>query len=133
MTESKLISDVARIIEKATSEIAKGNFDVKLPISSNDEIGEIAKSFNTMVEFFKAQIDELDEISQLCLKAGLEYRNLYDNSPDLYRLANADGIIVNCNRSYAQHLGYTEEEVIGTLVFAHLAENSIDDFFDLMK
>ena len=133
MTQIKLISDLVKIIKNATNEIAKDNYDVKLPINSNDEIGEIAKSFNYLVESLKAKKYELDQVNQLCLKTELKYRNLYDNSPDLYRSVNADEIITECNRAYAEQLGYTRDEVIGASVFDHLAENSLGEFRELTE
>ncbi len=53
-----------------------------------------------------------------------KYRNLYDNSPDLYRTINTDGIILDCNKTYANKLGYTKEEIIGKTIFEHVAESS---------
>ncbi|MDE1811875.1 MAG: PAS domain S-box protein [Thaumarchaeota archaeon] len=53
-----------------------------------------------------------------------KYRNLYDSSPDLYRTINIDGIILDCNKTYATKLGYTKEEIVGKTIFEHVAENS---------
>ena len=55
-----------------------------------------------------------------------KYRDLYENSPALYRTINTDGIIIDCNKSYAERLGYTKEDVIGTSIFNHSADNDID-------
>ena len=51
--------------------------------------------------------------------------NLYNESPDLYRTINTDGIIVACNKSYAKSLGYSKKEVIGKSIFEHVAEESL--------
>ncbi|MGI0062796.1 MAG: PAS domain S-box protein, partial [Nitrosotalea sp.] len=53
-----------------------------------------------------------------------KYRNLYDNSPDLYRTINIDGIILDCNKTYATKLGYTKKEIVGKTIFEHVAESS---------
>lgn len=55
------------------------------------------------------------------------YRSLYENSPDLYRTINLDGIIINCNMSYAETLGYDRSEVIGKHIFEHTDEESFSD------
>jgi PAS domain S-box-containing protein len=55
-----------------------------------------------------------------------KYRDLYEESPDLYRTINTDGIILNCNRSYAEHLGYSKDDLIGTSIFDTTAEESLD-------
>ena len=53
------------------------------------------------------------------------YVNLYNESPDLYRTINTDGIIVACNKFYAKNLGYSKKEVIGKSMFEHVAEESL--------
>lgn len=55
------------------------------------------------------------------------YRSLYEGSPDLYRTINLDGIIINCNKSYAETLGYNRSEVIGKHIFEHTDEDSFSD------
>jgi len=55
------------------------------------------------------------------------YRQLYENSPDLYRTINREGVIILCNKSYADKLGYTIPEVIGASIFEHTAPQSIPD------
>ena len=54
------------------------------------------------------------------------YRSLYENSPDLFRTIDLDGKILDCNKSYANYLGYTKEELIGTSIFKTISDDSID-------
>jgi len=59
-------------------------------------------------------------------ESGLEkinYKRLYDESPVLYRTINKDGIIINCNKTYAESLGYSKDELIGTSIFMTIDEN----------
>jgi PAS domain S-box-containing protein len=55
-----------------------------------------------------------------------KYRDFYENSLALYRTINIDGIIIDCNKSYAKRLGYTKEECIGMSIFQHTDEKYID-------
>ena len=48
------------ILNRITKEIANGNFDKKIDIRSNDEVGELAKSFNMMAEQIENKINELN-------------------------------------------------------------------------
>lgn len=41
------------------------------------------------------------------------YADLYEYSPDMYHSVNRDGIIVSCNVTESEVLGYAKEEVIG--------------------
>jgi len=133
LMDNKLTSDIIRRLRDAINEIIKGNYDVTVQVTSDDEIGKLAESFNSVIEVIKNQQEELNKLSELRLKTELKYRNLYDNSPELYRSANADGVIIDCNRSYAEHLGYTREAIIGRSVYDHIAENSLDDFRGLVE
>ncbi len=45
---SYLLSPIYRL-NKATKEVAKGNFNVEMEVTTSDEIGELTKNFNTMI------------------------------------------------------------------------------------
>ncbi|MGI0102810.1 MAG: PAS domain-containing protein, partial [Nitrosotalea sp.] len=68
----------------------------------------------------------LDVIMERYNRAEQKYRSLYDHSPDLLRTINVSGIIIDCNNTYIDKLGYAREEVIGVSIFEHVAENSLD-------
>jgi len=53
-----------------------------------------------------------------------KYESLYEESPDLYRTVNYQGIIIDCNRSYENKLGYTREEIIGINLLEHTSSKS---------
>ena len=120
MIQNKSISDIVRKLQDAINEIVKGNFSINVPADSNSEINELVKSFNLMVESLKKRI-------QVLMTAERKYRNLYDQSLDMCRIVNAENIILECNKSYAENLGYTKEEIIGKTIFEHDAEESIAD------
>lgn len=54
------------------------------------------------------------------------HRNVYEKSPDLFRTTNFDGIIMDCNKSYAEHFGYSKDEVIGSSIFDFVDEENIN-------
>ena len=76
-------------------------------------------------ESYNYKEEDLNILLERYEKMAEKYRNLYDNSPDLYRTINLDGIILDCNKTYAEKLGYTKEEIIGKTIFDHVAENSL--------
>jgi len=59
----------------------------------------------------------------------INYKRLYDESPVLYRTINKEGIVINCNETYAESLGYSKDELIGNSIFMTTDEND----FDAMK
>ncbi len=56
----------------------------------------------------------------------INYETLYEESPVLYRTINSDGIIINCNKTYAKSLGYSKDELIGTSIFMTTDENDLE-------
>ena len=51
--------------------------------------------------------------------------DLYENSSVLYCTVSANGIILDCNGTYARRMGYSRVESIGTPIFDHIGPNSM--------
>ena len=62
-----------------------------------------------------------------------KYQRLYDESPFLFRTIDLNGIIIDCNKSYADHLGYSKDELIGTPIFKTTAEQSHEAMQDSLE
>jgi two-component system, cell cycle sensor histidine kinase and response regulator CckA len=41
------------------------------------------------------------------------YMDLFEHSPDMYHIVNREGIIVSCNQTEADRLGYRKDELVG--------------------
>ncbi len=65
-----ITSPLARLAD-ITKEIAKGNFDVKVQRSSNDEIGKLTESFNTMASELDEREKALLEAREMAIRDGL--------------------------------------------------------------
>ena len=57
---SVLISKPVREISLITQDVARGNFSKRVPIASNDEIGDLGKAFNYMSEQIKLKLQEVN-------------------------------------------------------------------------
>ena len=110
-------------LRTAANKMAGGKLDEDFGINSNDEIGELSKAYVEMSNSLKGAINLLSNAEQ-------RYRNLYESSPELYRTISTEGIILDCNESYANSLGYPKEEIIGCSIFDHAADNSKSDLSD---
>lgn len=110
-----------RSLRDATAEVKKGNLDVMVDRPGDDELRDLADSFNSMVQSLKESTHQLKMSKQ-------KYQEMYDKAPDPYRSIDSEGRIVDCNEAYVRTLGFgRKEEVIGRLIFEHTAEQSIGD------
>ncbi len=71
----------------------------------------------------KSNKNSINVVNESSLKK-INYKTLYEESPVLYRTINKDGIIINCNKTYAKSLGYSKDELIGSSIFMTIDENN---------
>ena len=117
---ARSISKPASDLNEAIQRVKKGEYDASAKISSNDEIGDLSKSFDEMTQ-------SLIQTEILHKAAVKKYKDLYENSSGLHRTINLDGKILNCNKSYADAFGYRKEEVIGKSIFDFCPKENQDE------
>lgn len=123
-----MIGAIKKMKEAVTS-MAHGKF-TEIEVGSSDEFAESYKVSNSIAKYV---IKESVKKMQIAEK---KYKNLYDDSPELYRTIDTNGIILDVNNSYAKALGYSKEEVIGKSIFDHTQEEKISPLknsFDIWK
>ena len=94
------------------------------------EIHEARQLIEKEQELVRKQFGKLRTTHKRLKETEHRYRNLYENSPDLLRTINIDGIILDCNNSYSKKLGYAKNEIIGKSVFDFVAPESYNAFVD---
>lgn len=101
--------------------IGSGNFDYVIEAKSDDEVGRLARSFNTMVERLKKSYDNLTaeiaerQRAQVALEAASAYnRSLIEASLDPLVTISAEGKITDVNKATERVTGYERDELIGT-------------------
>jgi len=82
-------------------------------------IRDTNKSVNEIMNDLEKATDELRLTK-------IKYDALYDETTELCRTVDTDGIILDCNKAYADALGYSKQEIIGKSVFEHTAEDGHD-------
>src|SRR5438093_5671925 len=102
-------------------------------IGSNTLIKDITEIHDARSELeesqkeLQVQVKQLERTNHRLLEAEQKYKNLYDKTPTLLRTITTEGVLTDCNESYARALGYTKEEAIGMSIYDHTATRSIDD------
>ncbi|MDP2923324.1 MAG: ATP-binding protein [Candidatus Omnitrophota bacterium] len=98
---SKLITRNLSKLRKGTQEIASGNFEAHIDVTSTDEIGQLANSFNVMAEELRKTTVSKEYVD-----------NIIRSMAETLVVVNPDFEIRNVNKATCELLGYTEEELI---------------------
>ncbi len=99
---SRSISSPIEKLREATTEIGQGRFDINIPDTSMDEIGELASAFNKMTgELQKTTVSK-------------EYvENIIRSMYDTLIVASPEGTIQTVNNAICNLLGYRSDELLG--------------------
>lgn len=81
-----------RLLIQGTKEISKGNYDFKIPLKSDDELGELAISFNNMTENLKKALEEIKDLNKnlnIKVKEKTEQlKQIYNHVTQIERIAS---------------------------------------------
>jgi PAS domain S-box-containing protein len=89
-------------LTEATKKVAEGDLHATVPISSSDELGELAKCFNSMTEQLLHTTVSKNYVD-----------NVIRSMTDLLIVLNPDGTIRSVNHAALHLLGYEEQELLG--------------------
>ncbi len=101
--------------------------EVAVPISSknriigvldvqNNKVGGVTLNDLRILSALASQISVAIENASLWAeirKSREQYYELYEKAPDMYHTVNRDGVVIRCNNTEAEALGYPKEEIIG--------------------
>ena len=90
------------LLGEAAERIGKGGMGVVVPVLANDELGELARSFNQMSQELAATTVSKDFLD-----------SILRNMQDLLVVTDAGGVIRLVNQSTLDLLSYSEDELIG--------------------
>ncbi len=102
------------LLAAATARIGRGDSVALVPVTSGDELGELARSFNAMARELGATT-----VSKKYLD------DILDHIQDQLVVADADGAITLVNPAILALLGYSEEELIGRHASLLLGDENI--------
>lgn len=102
----RFVSYPVRDLLEGTERVTAGDLSTPINISSNDEIGTLARSFNQMTSQLR--------LSDMELKASEEkYRSLFDNDPNpIFVFDRSTFQILDANIRATEKYGYSREELL---------------------
>jgi PAS domain S-box-containing protein len=86
--------------------VGKGDLQQRAAVTSDDEIGQLGRTFNSMIEKRKQIEDELRESRE-------RFRSVSQSANDAIIVSDHQGTIILWNRGAQEIFGYTEDEAIG--------------------
>lgn len=93
------------LLTQASQEIARGNFDVKLPVNSDDEVGVLTHAMNQMSRAVRQRIEALAQ-------SEAKFHAIADYTYDWESWIDPSGKLIWINPSVERLSGYSEEECL---------------------
>jgi PAS domain S-box-containing protein len=111
-------------LRDATRSISKGNMDTSIEVMPQNEIGELAQSFNQMVDdlrrttvtqdYLMKEVNERRKVEEQLRKTEEKYRKLFEGAHDCIVVVDAEtGIIIDCNPEATRLVERERSELIG--------------------
>jgi len=116
---SRTISKPLADLKNYVRDIEAGKLDSTISLEGDDEIYELAKSFDSLVHSLNKSTSQVHAVER-------KYKNLYEESYELYHTIDENGIIIDCNKKFADRLGYLKSAIIGSQIFKYVAEQDHD-------
>ena len=117
-----------KILTKTSEKIAQGDLDVKVPVETRDEIGDLGNTFNKMTEDLKRLIQQEGEL----IAAG-EKAVIIDAMPNALVVFNLDGEVISVNPAYLKMSAHkSPDEIVGKSIEG-LQETFVNPNEDIAK
>lgn len=129
-TGTLFAASISRPIQKlkaATKSFSAGNFKGRVSLRRNDELGELASSFNSMADTIEREIQYSNHTLSELVKSELKYRSIINNTTALISIIDMDGRYLLINKEYENFIHKKTEEVVGKTVHDILPRDAADE------
>jgi PAS domain S-box-containing protein len=103
---ARIISKPIAELRDASNKVGEGKLDTQIQIKSKDEIGQLALSFNRMIENIRQSGKELQESEE-------KYRALVETMEEGIGIVDENENFVFVNQGAATIFGYSKEQLLG--------------------
>ena len=106
--------------------VEQGNLATRVPLGSNDEIGQLATQFNRMTEHLQNSVLELEDVNR-------RFRDMADNISDWIWEIDLNGYHTYASKRVEQLLGYSPEQAKGLSAYTLMDTEDAKRFRGLMR
>lgn len=100
-------------LSKSAQRIKNGDFSLQIHVNSDDEVGQLARAFNEMVEKLHSYYDTLEEKVATRTSELQKFKLAVENVSDHITITDARGVILYANKAVEAITGYSPHEVLG--------------------
>ncbi|MFC1889017.1 ATP-binding protein [Thermodesulfobacteriota bacterium] len=122
-------------LNEVATRMANGDLSQKVELSGDDEIGRLARSFNTMANQVRENTGSLEQLVREQMRkinaSERKYRSLVENSVDAILTTDKKGYITFVNVGMEEMFGVSKENFLGRHI-SNYYKNGIDEARKLM-
>lgn len=108
-----------QLIASGATRIGRGDLQYKIPVRSDDELGDLAHSFNSMGGSLQALIHGLEQKNQTLSVERRRLSSILESISDGVIAINKNQEIISVNPPAAKLVGKTPEELMASNLFKH--------------
>lgn len=110
---NRLVAHPIQALGAEMARVQSGDLGARTSIKRDDEIGWLARSFNTMAADLQGHVDKIEQQRRVEKETRDYLASILDNSADMIATTALDGSIVEFNAAAERILGYRRDEVVG--------------------
>ncbi len=130
--QNLLIIRPLRELMLGTSKVAEGDYDVKLSITQQDEVGDLARTFNgmasTIADYTRNLELKVEERTAELSESQALFKTVIDNMPAVVFLKKPDGTFQLVNRRYEELYDLKTEDIRGKTLYDLYPKEQADLF-----
>ena len=112
-----------KALAEGAATVGDGTLSYRVPVKSDDELGQLAHAFNQMAEHLETTTTSIDTLNrEIAERQRIEnelrsseerFKTLFEYAPEAYYLHDVQARLLDFNRAGEQLTGYRRDEVIG--------------------
>jgi|GEM_PF-2308252 len=112
-----LLSPIESLVS-GTRAVAAGNFNASIPVRSRDELGDLAASFNRMIQEVRTrndalirEITEREQTARMLAEREESTRQIFQSVSDAILITDLENHVIDANVAAEEMFGYTVQEL----------------------